>query len=239
MFDSVTCEFEEALTTTAFYPSQHDVHFASGLVGLQQYTKVVELQPGESLFTDDSDEKERGFFFIEFGLLRIQQDTSFTHSIGSNVKLNSGSGFVSSQTSIGHLNARDEKLGREGALFKSNAVAGRRKDQAKVFRLGRIGQGWVVGTVEGLSGMRNPGVHVAITSCRLHLLPYYQVKELEKENPVLILNLLKMISHLGAKRQERTIEQLSNFFRVLNSPAPRTNGGIDRVTLAAFQSKLS
>jgi hypothetical protein len=33
------------------------------------------------------------------------------------------------------------------------------------FRIARIGPGWVVGTIEGASGVQNPGYHVAGTLC--------------------------------------------------------------------------
>eukprot|EP00521_Asterionellopsis_glacialis_P011202 CAMPEP_0195293998 /NCGR_PEP_ID=MMETSP0707-20130614/13943_1 /TAXON_ID=33640 /ORGANISM="Asterionellopsis glacialis, Strain CCMP134" /LENGTH=932 /DNA_ID=CAMNT_0040354855 /DNA_START=29 /DNA_END=2824 /DNA_ORIENTATION=- len=205
----------------------HSTKFGGALMKLEPHTKTVELEPGDLLFQEDTSDSDRGFFFIEYGLLRVQRNTGFSVAGGSAIP---GSGDVS----IGHLNARASTLGREGAFLKS--IAENRNDQGYTFRLSRLGVGWVVGSVEGVSGIRNPGKFIAVTPCRLHLLPYHRVQKLEKEDPPLILNLLKMISFLSAKRQEKTIEQLSNFFRMLNTPAPRTNGQIERRTLAALQN---
>ena len=42
---------------------------------------------------------------------------------------------------------------------------------------------------------------------------------MEKKNPALVLNLYKMLSHLMARRQEITIEQLATFHSIMSSPA--------------------
>jgi len=77
----------------------------------------------------------------------------------------------------------------------------------------------VCGTVENASGMRRSGVTIAVTRCHLHHLPFHRLEEIEKDNPVLVLRLYKMLSHLMAYREEFTIEQLSTLHNIMSSPA--------------------
>jgi len=99
----------------------------------------------------------------------------------------------------------------------------------------RFGPGWVVGAIEGASGgMRNPGVHIAVTPCRLHHLPYSNIEQVETENPSLVLHLFKMMSLLSARRQEVTIDQLATLHSIINSPA--LTKPMSRATMGALQS---
>jgi hypothetical protein len=109
------------------------------------------------LFQDEGGnlgESARGFFFIEHGLMRVEKRVSDTLS-GSSLRVTGPvRGHVTdAQASIGHLNAREETARVKQARLADRAV--------QSIRLARIGAGWVVGTIEGCSGIRNPGIHVA------------------------------------------------------------------------------
>lgn len=84
---------------------------------------------------------------------------------------------------------------------------------------------------------RNPGVHVAVTDCRLHHLPFSSVQELERTNPLLVLRLFKMMSHIMSRRQEMTIEQLATLHSIMTSPA--STKPVSRLTMGAIQSAMS
>ena len=129
---------------------------------------MVELKPGESLFQEEGGslyEEDRGFFFIEDGLMTIERDPALmsrnTTSMRTSFLPNNGGPHMprsDSTASIGHLHARAPTLGREDARLKQL----RRGERGlQNFRLARIGQGWVVGTIEGCSGMKNSGKHIA------------------------------------------------------------------------------
>ena len=82
------------------------------------------------------------------------------------------------------------------------------------------------------SGVRPSGVTAAVTRCRLHHLPFNKLEEIEKEQPVLALNLYKMLSHLLAHREQITIEQLTTLHNIMSSPAH--SKPLSRATLQAF-----
>ena len=90
----------------------------------------------------------------------------------------------------------------------------------------------VCGIVENASGVRPSGVTAAVTRCRLHHLPFNKLEEIEKEQPVLALNLYKMLSHLLAHREQITIEQLTTLHNIMSSPAH--SKPLSRATLQAF-----
>lgn len=107
----------------------------------------------------------------------------------------------------------------------------------QTFRLAKIGPGWVVGSIEAFTGLKNPGIHVAVTDCRLHHLSYDILQVIEKEDPALALKLLKLLAYLLGRQQDITIEQMSSHYSVLTSqplkkPIKRvTMGAINRATL--------
>ena len=74
--------------------------------------------------------------------------------------------------------------------------------QNHVFRLARIGPGWVIGSMTGFMGKDIPGTYVALTPCRVHHLNFETIEELELEQPVLILHLYKLYHtlQLGVRR---------------------------------------
>ena len=82
-----------------------------------------------------------------------------------------------------------------------------------------VGPGWVIGSIEALSGLINNASTVAVTSCRLHFISFKKIEELEEKNPVLALKLYKLLSLLMAKRQEITIGQLATLHSIMSAPA--------------------
>jgi CRP-like cAMP-binding protein len=77
----------------------------------------------------------------------------------------------------------------------------------------------VCGASENASGLRPAGVTIAVTHCRLHHLPFDRLEQLEKEQPILVLRLYKMLSHLMARKEEITIEHLSTLHSIMGAPA--------------------
>lgn len=80
-------------------------------------------------------------------------------------------------------------------------------------------------------------MYSAVTTCRLHHLPYRSIKELEDKNPTLILRLFKLLSRVSARGQESTIQQLATFHSIMTSLAPTKP--VSRVTMAAIQNALN
>ena len=117
------------------------------------------------------------------------------------------------------------------ASAKSEIVAGRLEHHQQ-FRLGRFGVGWVVGTVEAVSGMEKAGVHLAVTACRLHYLSYSRIEELESKNPVLTLHLYKLLANMVAKRHDLALGQLGILHAIISSPAQ--NKPVNREATATF-----
>ena len=122
-------------------------------------------------------------------------------------------------------------------MLKGVATKGQTKRATHSFRLASFGPGWVVGMTEGCSGMKNPGLYFAVTKCRLHHLPYDTIQKIEKKKPSLILQLFKMLSHLNARRQDLTIEQLSILHTINSSRAPTKP--LSRSHMAAVHKAMS
>eukprot|EP00578_Thalassiosira_sp_NH16_P005198 CAMPEP_0181137492 /NCGR_PEP_ID=MMETSP1071-20121207/33735_1 /TAXON_ID=35127 /ORGANISM="Thalassiosira sp., Strain NH16" /LENGTH=102 /DNA_ID=CAMNT_0023224251 /DNA_START=257 /DNA_END=562 /DNA_ORIENTATION=+ len=91
--------------------------------------------------------------------------------------------------------------------------------QNHIFRLARIGPGWVIGSISDIMGQDIPGTYTALTPCRVHHLPFESIEDLEVENPVLVLHLYKLLSHLAARRQEMTIGQLATLRSIMSATA--------------------
>eukprot|EP00977_Amphora_coffeiformis_P021592 scaffold9519_cov183-Amphora_coffeaeformis.AAC.8 len=210
---------------------QHGLNTVNELAALASYTTPLELDPGDILL------RRNGLYFIEIGLMRVQSSASTIGGYAStmNTISNSCSHTTSAPTfdapmaSIGHLNARSSTLGQRAAEWK----ASQRGDQQhhperseQTFRLARIGQGWILGSIEmATHGMKRPGTHVASSHCRLHFLSADAVHRAETEEPIAAMHLYKLLAFLATKRQEVTIEQLGQFVHILNSPTPRLKGG--------------
>ena len=190
-------------------------------------TSLVVLEPGDTLVTDAVD---HGLFFVETGLIRVQR-----------TKVNTESGtktpafIYQDGGSIGHLNARSQSIGRETTVWKKTKQQTQHTEQC--FRLARIGQGWIIGGIEATNGMQKPGIHVAISACRLHHLPRTAIEAAERNSPHLAMNLYKALSHLATKRQEMTIDHLGQHLKILNSPVPRLRGQGKRA-LAKIQDQF-
>ena len=143
-----------------FFPTkQHGLSYAAELEKLEMYTKVVELQPGEPLFLEEGgsvEEADRGFFFIEHGLIKIERNFAYRTT-----RSRLSQPHEDSCASIGHLHARGSTVGRQDAMMKEVRKSERGLQPVQNFRLARIGKGWIVGSIEGCSGMRNMGMHFA------------------------------------------------------------------------------
>ena len=205
----------------------HGVKLARLLKDFQKYTIPIELAEGEILVRDDNP----GVYFVEFGVMRVRPDTMHSAMSLTNA-MSLGSGVSDAMTSkspnlsIGHLDARASTLGRERAALKQErSIRPHDQHNEQTFRLARIGQGWVIGSIETANGLHNPGIHVAIAPCRLHHLPHSIIQEMETKNPTLSMNLYKLLSLLATKRQEATIHQLNQFVKIISAPVPRLRGG--------------
>lgn len=196
---------------------QHGTDFAKKLANIEEYTTPIDLEPNESLY-DSASRPERGLFFIEEGVLKIERDSggaANTRSLRGTSSVRGASSNVTDGGTISGLKARSGSIGREYARLKASNSA----PQKRSFRLARVGAGWVVGTVEAVSGMENPGLHIAVTACRLHYLSYSQMEKLEINNPILMLQLYKLLSSMMAKQHEVTIGQLGTLHAIMASPA--------------------
>jgi CRP-like cAMP-binding protein len=192
---------------------QHGIHLAEGLIELQKHTVPVELKPGQELYRSGGmGDYQRGLFFIESGILKIQRDAGATLTLSrSNIFAPKGKGL----STLNRQHARTGSIGRRSSVFKASL----RGLTQQHFRLARIGPGWLVGTIEISTGHRDPGVHIAVGHCRLHHLAFHKVQHIEQETPELATRLYKLISHLMAHRQETTIAQLAALKSIISSPA--------------------
>lgn len=228
--------------------SQHGTDCALELEDLHPFTQVVELKEGESLYHDLNghltNQRERGLFFIEAGIMCCERDPGLTLTRGSTASLKrNGAGNTSiyatpritESMSVSDLHVRTPTIGREAAMLKN--LSRSRSALTKTVRLARFGPGWVVGAQEICSQLIIPGMYSAVTTCRLHHLPYRSIKELEDKNPTLILRLFKLLSRVSARGQESTIQQLATFHSIMTSLAPTKP--VSRVTMAAIQNALN
>jgi CRP-like cAMP-binding protein len=125
--------------------------------------------------------------------------------------------------SLNALKARSATIARQSAQLKASAE--NRSGAAGIqttFRLARIGPGWVIGDQEALLGgglMTASGTTIAVEECRLHYISYDKLHSVEKENPMLILQLYKLLSKLHALRSEVTIAQLATMHSIMSAPA--------------------
>jgi MFS superfamily sulfate permease-like transporter/CRP-like cAMP-binding protein len=191
---------------------QHGLRTEEQLQDLRSLTLPIELQPGDVLECGSL-----GLYFIETGLMNLLPAQG-----RSAISQSSQVGPRHSAESIGHLNARAASLGREAAKWKH----ARTRQNEQHVRLVRIGQGWVIGSMETASGgIQRTGTYVAISPCRLHHIPHSAVQEIEAMDPTLAMHLYKLLSLLSSKRQETTISQLAQFVKIMTTPIPRLRGG--------------
>jgi hypothetical protein len=193
------------------YPEQHGLDYASILKDLHSYVKEVVLQPGES-----NDGLERGLFFIEEGIMKIERSSEATLSRSRQAP----SGIFQLNSTL-KMDAGVGSIGRNNAILKALGTNGKNVHH---FRVARVGPGWITGLHEALgagggeSSRRN---FQAMTRCKLHHLPYRIISELEAEKPFVLLTLYKLLAFLLAKRQESTITQLGTLHSIMTSQAQK------------------
>ena len=133
--------------------------YANDLKGLGQYTKKIILEPGQIVYEDI--ELDRGLFFIESGIVKVERNADETLTRKGN-----GDTFSRTATnswgSLNHLKATD--VTRAIAEMKAT---GNRSWERRSFRVARVGPGWVLGQSEALSEVANPGVSIAGASFTL------------------------------------------------------------------------
>lgn len=204
---------------------QHKLQTQSALSDLGRYTVAVELNAGESFVRQGNE----GLYFVETGLMRIKASPGFSSAattMNSSTFLSdsiANDGVIDSTASIGHLDARLNTVAMKAAQWKEQHAQQDIPEQT--FRLAKFGQGWIIGGIEEANGMKRPGVYVAVSDCRLHHLSHEAILEVEASNPALAMHLFKVLSLLASKRQESTIQQLSQFVKIMKDPVPRLRGG--------------
>ena len=165
-------------------------------------------------------EDDRGLIFIEHGILKVEKDP--TQSLMRNSR------SFGTLHSIGSMKARSPSKAQLLSYEKKKSTHRR----THTFRLARIGPGWIVGSTEAFTGLKNPGIHIAVTDCCLHHLPYEALQQIEKDDPILALKLLKLLAHLLARRQDIAIEQMGTHHSIMtNQPLKKP---IKRSTMAAI-----
>lgn len=190
---------------------QHNLSFATHLQGLAEYTTAMDLKVGEQL------DLPRGLYFVESGMIKAEADTSASLTRGRQ-KLFATPVLGQSTDSIGQLTARSATIGRGLAALKN--APGTMSQFSHTFRLARVGPGFVIGCISEFTGQEIPGTFTCMTESRVHSLPFETIEELEMSKPVLIMHLYKLLAHLGARRQELTIGQLSTLRSIMSSSAP-------------------
>jgi len=118
---------------------------------------LVTLDPGEVLFEEQM--LDRGLFFIEEGVLKIQRSTDYTMTRANESINRYYNGHhhpaLPYPLSLSGLKARSETVGQrmKGGWQSRNAM--------HAFRVARIGAGWILGMNEFQSGMEMTGAIIA------------------------------------------------------------------------------
>jgi len=131
---------------------QHKTSFSESLKDLERFTQIIELDLGEALYEDDR--FERGISFIEEGILKIVRHSDDTLSRCGSASSLYQVGYAGS---LNQIRARSGTMGRQLAQMKASTP----DNSARSFRVARIGPGWVLGSMEALTGQANPGTTVA------------------------------------------------------------------------------
>ena len=124
---------------------QHQKSYSRDLAGLEPYMQRFFVEPGEVLY--DELDVERGLFFIERGILKVEQNTRDTLTRSGTL-----SGY-SQVHSLNSLKARSTRM--------SHNPAGMGHSERQFFRVARVGPGWILGTGESLTGNPNTGKYIA------------------------------------------------------------------------------
>lgn len=67
-----------------------------------------------------------------------------------------------------------------------------------------------------------------VSHCRLHHLPFSELKVIEEGEPLLALRLYKLLAHLMARRQEVTVEQLATLHSIMSAAPLKTPRRVPR-----------
>ena len=96
---------------------QHLTSFADDLCDLEEYSTVVDMETGDLLYDDPT--LERGLFFIEYGIMKIERISEATIS-RSGIGGTFNRGFQ--RGTLNAMSARAESVGREMARLKAGGL---------------------------------------------------------------------------------------------------------------------
>jgi hypothetical protein len=142
--------------------SQHGLACAMDLLELYAYTSPVDLDRGQGLYACDGGpiaDREKGLFFIEYGIIKIERDSSTAtmtrgRSFLNPLDLRSMSGnHYSNTASLTRINART--LSAQSIQQRASLALSRNNNST--IRLARVGTGWVLGGLELVSGSHSEG----------------------------------------------------------------------------------
>jgi len=117
--------------------------------------------------------------------------------------------------------ARLNAAARQAALAKS--TRGTATSQSNNMRIATFGPGWVIGTHEFATGQHSLLKFKARTKIKMHHIPFKVLQQIEKENPIIILKLYKILTHVMARKEEDIVAHLSTLHGILSSTAVHSN----------------
>jgi ABC-type transporter Mla MlaB component len=118
------------------------------LIGLKEHTREVNMESGQVLYRDI--ELERGLFFIECGIIKLERDTEST--LTRLTTINALTGLLRQHNgSLNAKRARSTTIARELARLKAGGGAVEARNRP-TFRIARVGPGWILGAEEVLTG---------------------------------------------------------------------------------------
>ena len=120
----------------------HGLEMSKELLGLEPYTRLVTLSEGQILFGDGGviSEKDHGLFFIEVGMIRVEDDSSGRTNTrtGGSTRWNNSLG--SNANTLRGKHARLDAAARQAALGKS--AGGMAISKSNSMRIATAGPGW-------------------------------------------------------------------------------------------------
>lgn len=157
----------------------HSVDFAKDLKRLEKFSSRITLEPHQILYEDVK--VDRGLFFIEQGIVKVERDADATVTRKGN-----GDTFSRAATnnwgSLNQLKCADVARAIADMKAKGNKSWEQRsfrvaryvfsiwycvghplKQTHRLSRRDSIGPGWIIGMNEALSNTANPGVNIAGT----------------------------------------------------------------------------
>ena len=118
----------------------HGQDFADSLLDLEPYVKPLELKAGDYLFQCDGgvvQESQRGLFFIESGLLKLERDASKTTTMTRTLSAHTLNSTPS--LTLKHEHARMGSIARRASMAKAGLQS---RAASSNLRLMRFGAGW-------------------------------------------------------------------------------------------------